>query len=113
MAVYVDDMHLYPMGKFGRMKMSHMVADSDEELHAMAAKIGVAKRWWQAPPRHDSHYDIAMSKREEAIRHGAIAITLRELSSMCYRRRILGALGSPGDAEAWVKSRMKTKRESP
>ena len=32
MAVYVDDMYKYPLGQFGRMKMSHMVADTTEEL---------------------------------------------------------------------------------
>lgn len=43
MTVYVDDMYLYEMGKFGRMKMSHMIADTDEELHSMAKLIGVSK----------------------------------------------------------------------
>lgn len=101
MAVYVDDMYLYPMGQFGRMKMSHLIADTDEELHAMAAKIGVARRWHQAPPRHDSHYDIAMSKRALAIEAGAIAITWRQTGAMVKRRRVTGALGSPDDAVAW------------
>ena len=36
MAVYVDDMHLTEMGKLGRMKMCHMVADTFDELHEMA-----------------------------------------------------------------------------
>jgi Protein of unknown function (DUF4031) len=102
MAVFVDDMYLYPMGRFGRMKMSHLIADTDEELHAMAATIGVARKWHQAPPRHDSHYDIAQSMREKAIAAGAIAITLRQCSAMTLRRRATGALGKPWDAEAWA-----------
>lgn len=48
MTVYVDDMK----ANFGRMVLCHMLADSDEELHAMAARIGVARKWHQAPPRY-------------------------------------------------------------
>lgn len=110
MPVYVDDMHLYPMGQFGRMKMSHLLADTDEELHAMADKIGVARRWHQAPPRHDSHYDIAMSKRSQALTHGAIAITWRQASAMNMRRRVTGQLGDPASAEAWLQEHMAAKR---
>ena len=47
MTVYVDDMHLHPMGQLGRMKMCHMIADSTEELLAMADQIGVDRRWLQ------------------------------------------------------------------
>lgn len=40
MAVYVDDMYIIPLGQFGNMKMSHMIADTKEELLEMADKIG-------------------------------------------------------------------------
>ena len=98
MTVYVDDMR----ANFGRMVMCHMLADTDEELHAMADKIGVARRWHQAPPAHPSHYDIAQSKRKLAIAAGALEITWRQAGAMSYRRRITGELGRPCDAEAWV-----------
>ena len=102
MAVYVDDMHTTAMGKFGRMKMCHMIADSDDELHAMAARIGVARRWWQSPEQTSgSHYDIAMTKRALAVQAGAVEITLRQCAAMNWRRRVTGALGAPGEAEAW------------
>lgn len=100
MSVYVDDMR----ASFGRMVMCHMVADSDDELHAMAAKIGVARRWHQAPPKHDSHYDIALSKRAAAIKSGAIEITWREASAMCFRRRVTGEMGTPAEAVEWMRS---------
>lgn len=75
MTVYVDDMYKYSTGRFRRMKMSHMIADTEEELHAMARKIGVARRWYQG-----DHYDIALSKRALAVEYGAVEITWRALS---------------------------------
>lgn len=98
MTVYVDSMR----ANFGRMIMCHMIADTDKELHAMAKAIGVAQKWHQAPPRHDSHYDIALSKRSLAVKHGAVEITLRQCGAMNMRRRITGDLGSPETAEEWV-----------
>lgn len=109
MSVYVDDMR----AKYGRMIMCHMIADSDEELHAMAARIGVSRRWWQSPHKSSgSHYDICMSKRELAVSLGAIEITLRELACMNMRRRATGSLGLPHDAELWIKERLTSRRES-
>lgn len=82
MTVYVDDMYKYPLGRFGRMKMSHMIGDTEEELHAMAQKIGVSQKWYQG-----DHYDICMSMRNKAIALGATAITLRELAQMAIVKR--------------------------
>jgi hypothetical protein len=76
MAVYVGDIE-YP---FGRMLMSHMVADTNEELHAMADKIGVARKWFQGAPKHIlEHYDICKSKKTLAISFGAIPMSDREI----------------------------------
>lgn len=69
MTVYVDDVR-HP---FGRMVMCHMWADTDAELHAMAGAIGVARRWFQAPPKASwRHYDICLSKKALAIARGAV-----------------------------------------
>ncbi len=89
MTVYVDDMYKYPMGRFGRMKMSHLTADTDEELHEMARKIGVARKWCQKEKLGKGyiHYDIAQSKRLLAIEFGAKPITLREMSAMVMEWR--------------------------
>ncbi len=106
MTVYVDDMN----AGYGRMKMSHMLADTDEELHAMADKIGVARKWWQAPPRHPSHYDIALSKKALALEAGAIQITWKQASAMNSRRRETGQLGDPADAYEWLKAHHEAKR---
>lgn len=42
--VYVDDMYKYPIGRFGRMKMSHLIADTTDELLEMVDKIGVDRK---------------------------------------------------------------------
>ncbi|MDQ7818735.1 MAG: DUF4031 domain-containing protein [Melioribacteraceae bacterium] len=63
--------------KFGRMTMCHMIADTLEELHAMADKIGIKRKWFQEKASHP-HYDICLSKKELAIENGAKAITWRE-----------------------------------
>lgn len=90
MTVYIDDMYRRPMGQFGRMKMSHMVATTDEELHAMAARLGLQRRWFQG-----DHYDVALNKRARAIELGAVAVELRQLAAMMALRKRGLAMGDP------------------
>lgn len=59
--------------KFGRMKMSHMIADSLEELHDMAEKIGMRLEWFQNKPGKP-HYDVPMFRKKRAILAGAIEV---------------------------------------
>lgn len=68
--VYVDNMR----APYGRMIMCHMSADTEKELHRMARRIGVARRWYQG-----DHYDICLSKRKLAVVLGAKEITQREI----------------------------------
>jgi hypothetical protein len=97
--VYVDDMR----ARFGRMIMCHMIADSDDELHAMADAIGVARKWHQ-DKGSGSHYDIALSKRVLAVGKGAVEITLRQCAKMNWVRLFTGALPSPATVEATWRS---------
>ena len=95
MPVYVDDMR----AGFGRMVMCHMVADTEAELHAMADKIGVARKWYQYP--HKSrypHYDIGLSKRALAVAAGAQEITMREAPAIA-RRCLAGSKGGQHGTE--------------
>jgi hypothetical protein len=82
-SVYVDDM----METFGRMVMSHMIADSSKELLQMAKKIALPARWIQYPGTYKEHFDVCKTKREAAIFHGAIPITRRELAAKISARR--------------------------
>lgn len=83
MAVYVDDMR----APFGRMVMCHMVADSTEELLAMADTIGVARRWIQSAGTPKEHFDIALSKRALAVLAGAIEVDKAGLVAVLRRKR--------------------------
>lgn len=112
MTVYVDDMYRHEIGKLGRMKMSHLIADTTDELLAMVREIGVNPKWIQHPGTRDEHFDIAISKRAAAIAAGAIPITFRECGAMNKRRKVTGSLGSPADATAWLEQFIAERRES-
>lgn len=74
MPVYVDNMK----AKYGRVIMCHMAADTLEELHEMADRIEVQRKWFQDKPGHP-HYDISLAKRALAVKFGAKEITSMEL----------------------------------
>lgn len=89
MSVYVDDA-VYP---YGRMMMCHMLADTLDELHAMADRIGINRKWFQGSPAHRTpHYDICKSKRALAVQFGAIECDRYQLVEV--KRRIRAALNS-------------------
>jgi hypothetical protein len=50
----------------------------------------------------NSHYDIALSKRVLAVQHGALEITWKQASAMCFQRRKTGCLGEPDTAIEWM-----------
>lgn len=76
---------------YGRMMMCHMLADTPDELHAMADRIGVARRWFQAPPKASFwHYDVCMSKRALAVSAGAIECDRNALVAALRRIRASG-----------------------
>jgi hypothetical protein len=81
--VYVDNMR----APYHGMVMCHMLADTDDELHAMAERIGVSRRWHQKPGTPGSHYDICLSKRALAVAAGAVEITWRETGRILMARR--------------------------
>lgn len=99
MSVYVDDMHKTHIGRYQRfragytMLMSHMIADTPEELHAMADKIGVQRKWFQG-----DHYDIAKSKRALAVKFGAIEVSFRQAGAMIGVHKRTGVMPAPENA---------------
>jgi hypothetical protein len=77
MSVYVDPLFNTEgwSDKWPFPQACHMMADTDEELHAMANKLKLKRSWHQACPPHSiSHYDLTKGKRWQAIKHGAIEV---------------------------------------
>ena len=87
MTVWVDDMRmLAQVGRF-QARWSHLMADTDEELHAFAARLGLQRRWAQYPGTWKSHYDVTDTKRREAIRLGAVPIAYAGPESVALIKR--------------------------
>ena len=69
--IYVDDYE----GRYRNMVMCHMLADSLEELHEFALKLGMKREWFQdgsAP-----HYDLSKTRRALALKLGAVEVPIR------------------------------------
>ena len=94
MTVYLDDWcqraRLGPVDDL----WSHLVADSDEELHAFAVRLGMKRAWFQCHERrpYQAHYDVPERLRADAIEQGAVSITWRQIGRMMRDRRT----GAPG-----------------
>jgi len=87
--VYVDNFYVTGMTYRG-MKMCHMIADTREELLAMVDKIGVNRKWIQSFDTPREHFDICLTKRALAVKHGAIELGFRELAEKTRTRMYEG-----------------------
>ncbi|MCK9542896.1 MAG: DUF4031 domain-containing protein [Novosphingobium sp.] len=76
--VYVDDMNCL----YGRMIMCHLFADTIEELHKIADKIQVNRKWFQTKNKKFPHYDICLSKKKLAIQEGAVEVRYRDIPKL-------------------------------
>lgn len=73
MSVYVDN--AFAAGDWGRWTGGgHLQADTLEELHAFAERLGLRREWFQSSPgrpEHD-HYDLGRRGRQRALELGAV-----------------------------------------
>ncbi len=58
------------------MKLCHLLADTEDELHSMAARLGMERIWFQ--DRRVPHYDICRRRRALAIKAGVVEINRKQ-----------------------------------
>ncbi|MBA3509255.1 MAG: DUF4031 domain-containing protein [Thermoleophilaceae bacterium] len=94
MAVYVDK----PIWEQGGRLWCHLTADTAEELHAFATKLGLRRSRFQSKSARPwvDHYDIAEPKRGQAVALGAVEITLAQAGAQIARKREAARRGSGG-----------------
>jgi hypothetical protein len=73
-----------PTSQWPYNEACHMFADTLDELHRMAVRLGLRHAWFQEPVYTVPHYDLTRKKRELAIQLGAEEITRQE-----YRERFM------------------------
>lgn len=98
MTVYVDAARIPATVGRIRTRWSHLTADTHDELHEFAERIGLRRSWFQgrcktrcAPvgqPCPHWHYDVTESVRARALTLGAEEIDLHRLGEIIRSRRI-------------------------
>ena len=113
MAVYVDDALIPAEVRNGPIRhnsrWSHLMADTLEELHAFARRLGMRPEWFQDHPRHP-HYDLTEGKRYRALHLGARPIDHRQLAEALAHKasaRLLFTASRDGITEADVAAALR------
>ncbi|WP_078345195.1 DUF4031 domain-containing protein [Mycobacteroides chelonae] len=91
MSVYVDNYRRRTCVDGIDANWSHLLADTDEELHRFAARLGMRRCWHQHAGRVTSHYDITDRRRQQAIELGAIEIGYLSAEARDLVRRKIAA----------------------
>jgi hypothetical protein len=86
MSCYVDAIRAYPEAGLRFEAFCHLLADSRDELHAMADRLGVPRRLFQDHPWR-WHYDLPAHVRARAVRLGAVEVDLHTVGTMMRQRR--------------------------
>ena len=92
MTVYVDDMRRPAQVGRTHGSWSHLFADTSDELHAFAARLGLRREWLQHEGTHREHYDVTERKRQAAIAYGAQQISYPRGTADLLNRKNAAAL---------------------
>jgi hypothetical protein len=99
--VYVDDANI--SARVGRIEdvWCHLTADTPTELHDLARRIGLQRRWFQdrckaakrgacvelAGSCVHFHYDVTARRRTAAVALGAVEVDIRRFGEIIRARR--------------------------
>lgn len=89
MSVYVDELRQYsrnqiqPAARYLGTRWAHLTADSEEELHVFARRLGLRREWFQ-DGGGVAHYDLVPRRYATALQLGALFVPAREQA----RRRL-------------------------
>ena len=86
MACYVDTVRSYPDAGLRFTDYCHLLADTRDELHAMAAAVGMPRWTFQDHPWR-WHYDLPSHLRDVAVSRGAQVVTMHEVGALLRRRK--------------------------
>ena len=97
LTVYLDDWRQRATIRGREDRWSHLLADDEQELHALARQLGIPERGFQRHRRSAAlnHYDLPESYRARAVELGAVPITWREMARLTREWRRAGARPAP------------------
>lgn len=106
MTVYVDDWRQQATVGKTTARWSHLFVgpwDDPDELHELAARIGLRRAWYQAKDWPTGHYDVTDPKRRQAIAAGAVPVAWRDMGKLmsASRRRGRDNPPPPSEADRW------------
>lgn len=93
MTVYIDDAVTLWRGQ----RWAHLMADTLDELHAFAARLGLPKRAFQ-DRRSGAHYDVNADTRSIALALGAMPISRHRDRALV--REVIARARAQGRGEA-------------
>jgi hypothetical protein len=75
---------------------SHLMADTDDELHQFANDLGLRRDWHQHAGRTTAHYDITERLRTTAIAMGAVEVGYMSPEQIDILDRLRAAMAIAG-----------------
>ena len=85
MCVYVDPLvTCLPTTRWRWTRVSHLLADTPEELHTFAARLDLKREWFQLGSL--PHYDLTPNKRVQAVLLGVVDLLSWEMVREVHQR---------------------------
>ena len=85
--IYVDElMNCSPNKNWRWPGACHLFADTQEELHGFAERLGLKRSWFQ-PKKELPHYDLTPNKRKQALLLGAQSVDRNKVAEMMRKNR--------------------------